>query len=795
MNPTWMWLGATPALAEGAVGYLAQFRAELELPGAVATLPVRITADGRYRLWVNGAVAGSGPLKPRGGTWFYDEIDIASLVSPGINVVGVEVLAQPDAATGNTSVRRTASPALAVEGALPLGANLREPGRWTCAVAPGRAFLQGLNTQFLGVQERADARLEHRGWLEPGFHAPEWDTPARAARPAGDPILAMEPRPLPAMTMDPIRFAGVSRHTGEDPGWGALLEGNSVVVGPHQRIDVDLDVGSLTTAYLNLALSGGGGATLELTAAECYEGTPIDEPWVRRKGDRTDAVNGDFHGDPDRYAVAGWGTSESPETFAPFWFRTLRYLRIAVTTGDDPVTLHRVGLARTHYPLEITGAFASSAPRDTQLWDTSVRTLLGCMHETFEDCPFYEQMQYAMDTRSQALFSLHLSGDDRLVRRAIEDFAASGDPRGLTESRAPSTQPQVIPGFSLFWILMVGDHLDYVGDADFTRRYLDRIHAVLGVFDRSVAADGFVESPQPASPRPGQAEVWNFVDWTDAWHETRGVPDLGARGANTIVTLQYVTALRSAARTAFHCDREDLAANYRQRAADVLRLLAESTAWDPAARYFRDSDAGDPASQHAQVWAVLAGAVTGDDAADLLARAVRDRALAPCSYAMSHALFDALRVAGVHDLVDWQPWQDMLDMNLTTWAEDSVSNRSDCHGWGSVPLQHFPRWVLGVAPLEPGFASATVVPSPSELKFAEGAVPTPHGLIHVRWDQAEPGVLTVRVNLPLSIEFVVPDVAGVVHRNIDNNVQVIRFTIDVGRPRASSAVLAAHTSR
>ena len=87
-------------------------------------------------------------------------------------------------------------------------------------------------------------------------------------------------------------------------------------------------------------------------------------------------------------------------------------------------------VTRTHYPLAITGTFASSSAVHRRLWDTSVRTLLNCMHETFEDCPFYEQLQYAMDTRSQALFSLHLSTDDRLVRRAIEDFAASGDPAG-----------------------------------------------------------------------------------------------------------------------------------------------------------------------------------------------------------------------------------------------------------------------------------------------------------------------------------------------------------------------------
>ena len=222
---------------------------------------------------------------------------------------------------------------------------------------------------------------------------------------------------------------------------------------------------------------------------------------------------------------------------------------------------------RTHYPLAITGSFASSTPSDTQLWETSVRTLLNCMHETYEDCPFYEQLQYAMDTRSQALFTYHLSTDDRLARRAIEDFAASGDPNGLTESRAPSVQKQFIPGFSLFWILMVAEHLDHVGDRAFTRRFIGRIDSILGFFDRSLADDGFVISP------PEEEHLWNFVDWTEQWRDTRGVPHLSDRRANTISTFMYIAALRSAAGIAGHCGRAGLADEYRRRAADLTALI------------------------------------------------------------------------------------------------------------------------------------------------------------------------------------------------------------------------------
>lgn len=774
MVPDWMGRASPLVTARDSVAHLVRFRTTVALDTAPTTgIPISIAADSRYRLFVNGELVAVGPMKPSGATWFRDTVDVGGHLARGTNVIGIEVLAFPEGAIGNVSVLRGPGAALAVTGAV-AGTDLAEPGVWRCSPAAGRDFLQGVNTLFLGIQEVVEADAEPHGWLDEVFDDAGWEPPIllgdHAARPN-----AVHPRPLPQMSLEPITFTGVSRTRGSDPGWGALLSGRSVTVAPHQQVDVDLEVDALTTAFIDLEVSGGRGATIGLMAAECYEREPIEVPWLRDKGDRSDAEFGDLFGDVDTYAVSGHGTAGAPERYSPFWFRTVRYLRVSVATGAEPLTLSRLSLTQTRYPLAVTGSFRSSSELDTHLWETSVRTLRNCMHETFEDCPFYEQLQYAMDTRSQALFSLHLSSDDRLVRRAIADFAASGDPSGLTESRSPSVQPQIIPGFSLFWIFMLAEHLDHVGDLDFTRGFLARADAVLSFFDRALSDDGFVLSPADLGSRNAHVDLWNFVDWTDAWTATRGVPDLGERGANTILTFQYVVALQAAARTAAVCGDATLAEAYRSRGDDVLRRLSTSAVRDRDSGYFRDSDTGPAASQHAQVWAVLAGAVAGREAAQLLARAVRDPELAPCSYAMSHSLFDALRIAGVHDLVDWQPWQDMLDLNLTTWAEDTVSNRSDCHAWGSVPLQHFPRWVLGVAPASAGFGSATVQPSPSGLDFAEGSVPTPHGPIGVRWDQRTPGVLDVVVKAPEVIELLAPPGSAGVIRFVDGGQQTLQF--------------------
>ena len=76
--------------------------------------------------------------------------------------------------------------------------------------------------------------------------------------------------------------------------------------------------------------------------------------------------------------------------------------------------------------------------------------------ETYMDCPFWEQMQYPMDTRLQALFTYVCSTDTKLARKALQDFHDSILPMGLVQGRAPSNPLQVISTFlsiifSCFW--------------------------------------------------------------------------------------------------------------------------------------------------------------------------------------------------------------------------------------------------------------------------------------------------------------------------------------------------------
>lgn len=137
-----------------------------------------------------------------------------------------------------------------------------------------------------------------------------------------------------------------------------------------------------------------------------------------------------------------------------------------------------------------------------------------CSHDTFMDCPFYEQLQYVGDTRIQALVTLAATPDDRLVRKALRLFASSQLESGLVQSRYPSRVTQVIPTFTPYFVGMVLDWTKWRGGA-LARELFPAARRGTDAFERWLNRDGLLEINRS----------WNFVDWP-GWKW--GVPPTGS---------------------------------------------------------------------------------------------------------------------------------------------------------------------------------------------------------------------------------------------------------------------------
>jgi hypothetical protein len=370
------------------------------------------------------------------------------------------------------------------------------------------------------------------------------------------------------------------------------------------------------------------------------------------------------------------------------------------------------------------------------------------MHETYEDCPFYEQQQFAMDARSQILFTYAVAADDRMARRTIDDFHRSLRSDGMVNCCWPSIDMLVIPGFSLFYIMMIYDHMMYFGDAALVRRYMPTVDAILDYFERSIEGRGLVGSVGGIIRAHAG---WSFIDWVPGW--IAGVPDASQYGPISVESMMYAYTLDMAGELADFLQKPEQGNSYRERAGKIrVALNAHCVGGNGL---YQDGPGLEKYSQHCQVWAVLSNTAPKGEWANLMKKTLTDKTLSQCSVAMAFYLFRAVEAAGLYEKTDslWELWRNMLRNKLSTCEEDQVNTRSDCHAWGSVALYELPSVVLGVQPVMPGYGAIRVRPVPGYMEWAAGDVCTPKGMVRVEWKRVGGGI-DLKVSSPEGVEVI-----------------------------------------
>jgi hypothetical protein len=707
-----------------------------------AELRALVSASSRYSLCVNGSIVAHGPVKGDRMQHYCDEVDLGGFLREGRNVIAVKVVSFPPheafqeegarySNLGPFSVIGTASgPCLFFSGTCTAASG--EPLDLSTGYADWRVqndtAVSWLNQSgsLVFCHEEVDGRKLPGAWesdteFGPGFvpAVKRWsynDSYVYGLSPLPlfrrpIPWLFEEPRTL-AREM-PAEAAGAARFTfsPERGGLPVTLEGRG-------RYRLDLDAGELTTGYVSIETEGGAGAVITLTYAESYGG-PLAGTG---KGIRSDYKNFSLGGFQDIFYPSG-----ERQRYEFFWFRTFRFIRLEIETGDSALTLRPLQYRETGYPLNCETAISPSAPWVSRLWDLSVRTLRRCMHETYEDCPFYEQLQYAFDTRLQILFTYSLGGDTRLALKTIDDFHRSKLAEGILQSRYPSNGPQVIPTFSISWISMLLDYYDQTGDVSVLWKYRFTAESVIYWFSQKKNSEGFVES----------LGYWNYVDWPPEWDDNCGAPHAVRHGPSTIQNFMYLHGLRELARIMAILGFGDLAAYYSNEEKRLQALIRERC-YDEKRGLFREGPRySGEYTQHAQMWAVITGTVTGTESTELMRRALSEPDLIQCTFPARFYLFRALEAAGLYEQTEtlWDDWKRLLDLDLTTIPETPYDDvRSDCHAWSSLLLYEYPSKILGVSPQEPGYRVIKIKPSGLYMKSARGRVSTPAGPVDIAWE-------------------------------------------------------------
>ncbi|MFN8356594.1 MAG: alpha-L-rhamnosidase N-terminal domain-containing protein [Spirosomataceae bacterium] len=723
---------SVPNISQKAYGVY-HFRKTFELGTKPSRFVVHVSADNRYRLFVNGREVSSGPARGDLKNWYFETVDIAPYLQNGKNVLAAMVwnmaeymaVAQVSNQTGFILQGDTDSEK--VVNTDKTWKCIKNEAFTPCSTDNGSRLWTYM---VIGPGDKMEASKFPYNWQQPNFDDATWVTALTVMRgePAGygtDNYWTLTPRTIPAMEEKPQIIEQIRRAEGMTLAAGKLTF--PITIPANSKVKILLDQTFNTVAYPELTVSGGKSASVQLTYAEALFKD-------RKKANRNEIEGREIMGNYDVFLPDGGAERH----FRPLWYRTYRYVQLDVETKGEALTINNLYGTYTGYPFKEVASFTSNDPTLQEVWKVGFRTARLCAGETYFDCPYYEQLQYVGDTRIQALISLYMTGDDRLMRKAIDDFYQSAAPEGLTQSRYPSNRYQIIPPFSLFWVCMVHDYWMHRKDDAFVRKYLDGMRNVLEWYERHV---------DKSKNMLGPMKWWNFADWNRKW--TNGTPPGTTDGNSSVITLQYIYTIQQAAKVFVYFNRLQDADRF-MRLSGELATGTYANCFDSYKNEMADTPNKDTYSQHASIMGVLAGVVPADLQKKVLNQVLTDTDLSQATFYYRFYLMQALKKAGMADLYysQLEPWKDMLKIGLTTFAEQPEPTRSDCHAWSASPNYDLLATVCGIMPDRPGFESVKVAPALGELTEVSAKMPHPKGEISLSLKRKGVTGITGEISLP-----------------------------------------------
>jgi len=704
------------------------------LPQA-ALIRVHVSADERYQFFVDGQLIGRGPERGSDRAWFYETYDLKLSAGQHTFVAIVWQLgdigpqAQIGLATGFMleaegpfvdllSTRSAAWEARQVNGVtfnLPKFSSINpawhvEPIQTT----DGKAYPWGIEMGQGNGWEATMVRYEDL--LAPyGLQAKHVLHPASlhaqlAVLRTGGQVRYVSNEKWNHVEMVPV-VPGTHLKS-EEAAWQALIDGTApLVVPPRACRQVIIDLDDYVCAYSQIELSGGRGSELTIGWAEALY---IDYP-SHDKGQR-DEVEGRTFVALCRDIFKNDGGIQ--RKFEPLWWRAGRYIELLIKTEDEPLTVDSFCLLETRYPIEMQSRFSSNDERLASVIPAALRGLQMCAHETFMDCPYYEQLMYVGDSRLESLTTYVISMDDRLPRKSVKMFGLSRLPDGLTQARYPSRDIQIIPPFSLWWIGMIYDYALWRGDRAFIAGLLPGMHATLDAFLAHVHSDNLLKAPLG----------WNFSDWISDW--PLGVPPDGLSGFSGLLNWHLVYTLKLAVRLEKWAGDDQLAKRW-QTWYETIATAISSSFWDEKRGLFADDLEHQHFSEHSQCLALLSDALTGEQKMDVAENLLSDTSLTRTTIYFNHYLFETFRLLEqpAAFFSRMKLWFDLPAQGFKTTPEQPEPSRSDCHGWGAHPLYHYFASLLGIRPASFGFESVEIAPMPGHLTSLSGEMVHPRGQI------------------------------------------------------------------
>jgi alpha-L-rhamnosidase len=785
---TGLWIWGSADLAWAHRNEYIRARKTVTLPAAARTAVVRVTADTRYQLFVNGQLVGRGPARCYPQHQAFDEFDLAPLLRRGRNVIAA--LAHHVGESTFQTIERGGWGFL-LDGEVRCTNGKRVPLHTNETWKAKRADAYNSRTTRYcvqqGFQEDFDAARDDVGWTMPDYDDRNWPGAQIYGIAHTMPYESFEPRGIPQAGEADCFFAAVlgpmlgrngpdyARHDNIgllladekrirsskrlfDTPEAALRPGGAMTVRPTpkgQHSATIFDAGHETAGYLQFDLEARGGEIIDFFFFEHVR--PNGDPVLRPRN----AAGMCYMA--DRYRCR-----RGRQQHRFFAWKGFRYVLAVFRDVAKPLKLRHITYRFTSYPVQRRGSFACSDPLLNRIWEVGAWTQQLCMHDAYMDCPWREQAQWWGDARVQWRVNQAAFGDAALFKRGLRQAAQSQTRDGLTYGLFPCECHQcILPDYTLVWVASLWDYFAYTGDDTPIREHFDAVERALGWFARQ-AGRGHLLGAMPRG-------LWLFLDWAP----------LHKGDSSATFNLQYLEALRLAANMAARLGLPEQTARYRVLAQRVEQAVVRAF-WDAKQKVFRESycprtrQRAKQIAQHGNSSALRLGlqwkwheSIAEHGILPMLRH--HDQLLARTPFANSYVkgcdavfaspffyayVLEALFKAGHHDdalHAIRHLWGGMLKAGATSWYEtwyhgpETYGGSSACHAWSASPTYHLSEQIGGTRPAAPGFDRVTIAPHAFDLGWADVTTPTRYGPIAVRWERDARDDITGEITLPKGI--------------------------------------------
>lgn len=439
----WIWLPSERTLAST----VALFRREIELVGEPSSARGWVSADSRYRLWVNGRRVqwGPAPCDPR--RLEVDPVDVTSLLVPGKNVIAAEVVFYGHGEGTWPAGKPGFLFALQIQQADGGVQQIVSDERWQVMLDRAHPPGQHKRAYLRAFQEEFDARQRPAGWNETGFTpGDEWLGPlvlgggadfTAAASPypeyltnggvdPADSALVTREVPLVRETARPVlRLLQSGRirwkRNPDDwfefriPGSFELVDGSVAFPSGDGAWTLDppreegvwalFELPEQMVGFPFFTVEAPEGTILEVMTQESH--SEDNPPWL----------------DTHLFSWSRFVCREGESRFELLDYESLRYLQIHVRHATAPVMIRDVGVRRRSYDWPRPPHFNCNEPGLQRLFEASFNTLTNAAQETIVDGMGRERQQYSGDVSHMLHATRLVCGDWDLSRRFQHTFA------------------------------------------------------------------------------------------------------------------------------------------------------------------------------------------------------------------------------------------------------------------------------------------------------------------------------------------------------------------------------------